>query len=72
MKSGVPVLLCGLIHFSGFRSFCFFVVFLFGIDAPDIGLVLCTGKDILYRFKGGYHGMINIIIAMLSVAAYAV
>ena len=38
MKSGVPVLLCGLIHFSGFRSFCFFVVFLFGIDAQILDL----------------------------------
>ena len=46
------------------------MILLLGIDAPDIIFILKTVHDILDGFKSGHHGMIDVVVAVLSVAAY--
>ena len=48
------------------------MVFLFRIDIPDIILILNTADDIFDRFKGRHHGVVYIVVAVLSVPADAV
>ena len=48
------------------------VVFLFRVHVPDVGTVLNTVDDIVNRFEGRTHGMIDVVIPMLAVSAHAV
>ena len=50
----------------------FFMIFFFRIDAPDVVLRLDAVYDILDGLKGSDHGMIDIVVAVLSVTSDAV
>ena len=37
-----------------------------------VGFVLFTGQNVLNCLKGGYHGMVDVVISVLSVTTYTV
>ena len=45
------------------------MIFLLGIDTPDVIFVLNTIYDILHSLKRGDHGMVDIVIAVLAVTS---
>ena len=45
------------------------MIFFFCIDIPDIVLIGLSGFDCLCRFHGGKHGMIHIVVSMLTISA---
>lgn len=52
--------------------FGFLMVFFLCIDIPDIVLILFATQDILDGFKGRTHGMVYIVIAVLTVTSHTV
>ena len=48
------------------------MVFFFRVDIPDIGLVSLSGENILHCLKRSYHGVIDIVVPMLSITSYTV
>lgn len=45
-----------------------FLVCLFGVDRPKVGLVRSALQDIVHRHHGGEHGMVLIVIFMHAVS----
>ena len=52
-----------------FLCFLFFVIFFFGIDIPDGCLIGRACLDGIYGFDRCQHGVIHVVVAMLSVTA---
>lgn len=48
------------------------MILFFGIYAPDIIFIFYAVYDIFDRLKGGHHGVIDIVVAVLPVAAHTV
>lgn len=48
------------------------MILFFGIYAPDIIFIFYAVYDIFDRLKGGHHGVIDIVVAVLAVTSYAV
>ena len=48
------------------------MIFFFGIYVPDIILCFFTGKNIIYGFKRCTHGMVDIIISVLTVSSHTI
>ena len=46
------------------------MVFLFGIDIPDIMLICFAFLNCLGSSYSGKHGVVHIIVTMLTVSAY--
>ena len=40
----------------------------FGVDVPDVLLVGTTITDVADGFHGGEHGVVHVVVTMLSVA----
>ena len=52
--------------------FLLFVILFLRIYAPDILLVFSAAQDIVHGLEGGGHGVIHVIVAVLTVTTYAV
>lgn len=49
--------------------FLFFVVFLFGVDRPNVGFVLFARENIFNRLERGAHRVVEVIVSVLTVSA---
>ena len=52
--------------------FLLFVILFLRIYAPDILLVFSAAQDVVHGLEGGGHGVIHVIVAVLTVTTYAV
>ena len=48
------------------------MILFFRVDIPHIFLPALLGQDIVHRLKGSCHGVIHVIIAVLSVPSHTV
>ena len=49
-----------------------FMILLLGIYIPDIILIRDSVYDIFDGFKGSHHGVINVVVSVLSVTSYTI
>ena len=47
------------------------MILLLGVYVPDVGLVLPAAQDIFNGLEVGNIGVLNIVVTVLAVAAYA-
>ena len=60
-------------HESIASNFLFdLVVLLFSVYIPDVVFSLLAGKNILHSLKRGTHAVVNVVIAVLPIAANTV
>ena len=60
------------IYLSSLCFLLFLVILFLRIHAPDILFILSAAQDIVHSLEGGSHGMIHVVVAVLTVTAYAV